>query len=1319
MSSFLKMHLMGPLTYLYWFRQLTFYITEHMDMLIKKIIRQFCWGSAIVSLSVHAGIMRHDINVQDYRDFAENKGKYKAGAVNVPVFRKDGTLDSYLDFPLPDFSMVSDQGYATLISPSYIVSVKHNGGYKNVKFGNGAKFAATYILINRNDKTDVDFHAPRLNKVVTESAPVTSLTRAEILAGDETRYPWFSRTGGGIQKVVDESQTSVTQLAPAYQWLSGGLMAWKDMTLDTMIRWSNNASTPLSSVSLSGDSGSPVFIYDATAKAWKLAGVLMSGSGADGYGKRANAHYLQHDFINAVMANNRDPDVTDSRIDEDIHWGETAISQGNHQWQWHGLDKSVSHQAPATATNEELDATKDLRFNGEGGTVVLDQSINMGAGKLQFSNDYLFRSADGANATWAGGGVEVDSGKTVLWQVNGLKEDALHKIGAGTLHIKASGINPGALNVGDGTVILDQQADANGAKQAFSSVTLVSGRPTVVLNSADQLRSDQIQFGYKGGTLDLNGNDFSFGAINHNDDGARIVNHHASQTATLTLTGEKYAFLGKIGDKAGTDRLNLTFQPQGSLTSRQLAGGADLNQLNVKQGSLLLTGQRVLHAGKVYYSDDWDEKVYNVNTLAIAPDAALSLSDHAWLNAAAKLSGNARLNLNARSTLDGSVELADAASAIYANISQGSSTAGELASTINSDIYGQGSLYKTGAGQLTLNGKITTAGDITLEQGELAVNGEVSSALQMAEGTLLGGKGVLESVAMADGALLYPGRWQRDADDWATLRIRNMNGQGSNSVMLNTGFAADKTDRLLIDGDINASAPITVSVAPLASWTDSDSNHNGIAENREGISLIQVAGKAAADSFKLAGNYVARGAWAWGLYAFAPGKASSDERLLEGTGDQFWDYRLQNIMLSESDNTVPAAPQPEPAPNPQPEPVPTPDSKPQPEPAPAPAPVPNPTPQPEPAPAPDSKPQPEPAPAPAPAPNPTPLPEPAPAPDSKPQPEPAPAAPLPAPVPAPEHNAPVRPAVIPQVPTYISLPGALLRFEENMLSLFKTSARERSSAFFLSGYKGSDRYHTPFDFNQYGYNFHSKYHGWMMGARWTLFDKAQQSASLSAGVAKGKLSLQPQARDGVSNGQFDTLTLSTLLAWQHDAGMSLALPLGYSRFSGDVTTRLRGKVASPAAESWHVGLDIEKTWRMGNHQLGPAASVLYQHLHIDSLRDADDASVAWHLSHAPQYAAGVNYRYQCEFCLAQQLQFGSTLRYIHRPGGKNQTLIGDGLQQAAFSAGQGGDSVQLTADVGLHLTDNLKLTGQLQRQRRISREGMDDWGITGGAEFTF
>lgn len=578
---------------------------------MKKIMRYFCWSSTLLGLSAYAGVMRHDIDVQDYRDFGENLGKYKPGTTHVPVYRKDKSLDGYLDFPLPDFSMVAKGGYATLISPSYVASVRHNRGYKTVSFGDGAKYAADYKLISRNEHSEssTDYHVPRLNKVVTDAAPVEYVEKTVIRRAEYERYRWFTRVGGGNQAQISDDVKQELQLTGAYNWKSGGTIAGEKINFASgTLRWQNYGpdspfSSPFSSAILAGDSGSPVLAYDEVENKWKIVGVVHAAISNWGpYQRISGAEYIPDGFNQEIMAINRSSDVTDIVTNGDIHWSSDAIRQGTSLWQWQGLDESYATLAPASASNEELNATKDLRFNGDGGTIILQKPINLGAGKLQFSANYTVNSTSDINATWVGGGVEVDQDRTVLWQVNGLKGDALHKIGAGTLLINASGINKGALNLGDGTVILDQQADEHGAKQAFSSVTLVSGRATLRLNSADQLRSDQIQFGYRGGTLDLNGNDITFGEIKHNDDGARIVNHHASQQATVTLTSNQYAFLGKLGDKASADRLNLTFQPDNAIISRQLAGGAEVNHLSVKAGTLSLTGQRVLHAGNVYYT---------------------------------------------------------------------------------------------------------------------------------------------------------------------------------------------------------------------------------------------------------------------------------------------------------------------------------------------------------------------------------------------------------------------------------------------------------------------------------------------------------------------------------------------------------------------------------------------------------------------------------------------------------------------------------------------------------------------------------------------
>ncbi|WP_037388684.1 hypothetical protein [Serratia symbiotica] len=109
--------------------------------------------------------------------------------------------------------------------------------------------------------------------------------------------------------------------------------------------------------------------------------------------------------IQGITTANTSPEVTDTVDGGVLSWGQDAITQNGSAWSWEGLGSAYNRQAPSLATDEELDATKDLRFNGTGGVIELSAPINLGAGKLQFSNNYTLKSAGGAEATWAGGGL--------------------------------------------------------------------------------------------------------------------------------------------------------------------------------------------------------------------------------------------------------------------------------------------------------------------------------------------------------------------------------------------------------------------------------------------------------------------------------------------------------------------------------------------------------------------------------------------------------------------------------------------------------------------------------------------------------------------------------------------------------------------------------------------------------------------------------------------------------------------------------------------------------------------------------------------------
>lgn len=154
----------------------------------------------------------------------------------------------------------------------------------------------------------------------------------------------------------------------------------------------------------------------------------------------------------------------------------------------------------------------------------MKDSVSQGAGSLTFRDNYTVTTSNGS--TWTGAGIIVDKGVSVNWQVNGVKGDNLHKIGEGTLTVQGTGINEGGLKVGDGKVVLNRQADSKGQVQAFSSVNIASGRPTVVLTDDRQVNPDTISWGYRGGTLDVNGNSLTFHQLKAADYGAVLTNNN-------------------------------------------------------------------------------------------------------------------------------------------------------------------------------------------------------------------------------------------------------------------------------------------------------------------------------------------------------------------------------------------------------------------------------------------------------------------------------------------------------------------------------------------------------------------------------------------------------------------------------------------------------------------------------------------------------------------------------------------------------------------------------------------------------------------------
>ncbi|MFO7382090.1 S6 family peptidase [Haemophilus influenzae] len=567
-----------------------------------------------------AALVRDDVDYQIFRDFAENKGRFSVGATNVEVRdKKNNNLGSVLpkDIPMIDFSVVDvDKRIATLINPQYVVGVKHVGngvgelhfgnlnGNWNPKFGNSIQhrdvsweenryytveknnfsselngktqnnekdkqytsnkkdvpselYGQALVKEQQNQKRREDYYMPRLDKFVTEVAPIEASTTSSDAGtyNDQNKYPAFVRLGSGSQFIYkkgshyelileeknekkeiihrwDVGGDNLKLVGNAYTYgIAGtpykvnhtddGLIGFGDSTEDHNDPKEILSRKPLTNYAVLGDSGSPLFVYDKSKKKWLFLGAYDFWGG---YKKKSWQEW-----------NIYKPQFAENILKKDS----AGLLKGNTQYNWtsKGNTSLISGTSESLSVdlvdNKNLNHGKNVTFEGSG-NLTLNNNIDQGAGGLFFEGDYEVKGTS-ENTTWKGAGISVAEGKTVKWKVHNPQFDRLAKIGKGKLIVEGRGDNKGSLKVGDGTVVLKQQTTTG--QHAFASVGIVSGRSTVVLNDDNQVDPNSIYFGFRGGRLDANGNNLTFEHIRNIDDGARLVNHNMTNASNITITG--------------------------------------------------------------------------------------------------------------------------------------------------------------------------------------------------------------------------------------------------------------------------------------------------------------------------------------------------------------------------------------------------------------------------------------------------------------------------------------------------------------------------------------------------------------------------------------------------------------------------------------------------------------------------------------------------------------------------------------------------------------------------------------------------------------
>lgn len=242
-----------------------------------------------------------------YADFGQNMGRYVTGGnVNgllsyireqeggVLITYTDGTASNVLPNGVPDFSSVvqngGGMGAGNLVAPNAYITAQHNGTFT-------PSFSSPYVVGENNDiryqgieyrnsamemrtNSSMDIKITRLNKLVTDAAP------AAVYSGELTRDALFGQTvyhsGAGRQYVYNAEAeanwwqgnpgTFITGGATELNGADVGNTAYEVGVVVSVGDPALSPAAPLPYQPQDGDSGSPLFIWDAAANQFAYIG---------------------------------------------------------------------------------------------------------------------------------------------------------------------------------------------------------------------------------------------------------------------------------------------------------------------------------------------------------------------------------------------------------------------------------------------------------------------------------------------------------------------------------------------------------------------------------------------------------------------------------------------------------------------------------------------------------------------------------------------------------------------------------------------------------------------------------------------------------------------------------------------------------------------------------------------------------------------------------------------------------------------------------------------------------------------------------------
>lgn len=333
--------------------------------------------------------------------------------------------------------------------------------------------------------------------------------------------------------------------------------------------------------------------------------------------------------------------------------------------------------------------------------------------------------------------------------------------------------------------------------------------------------------------------------------------------------------------------------------------------------------------------------------------------------------------------------------------------------------------------------------------------------------------------------------------------------------------------------------------------------------------------------------------------------------------------------------------------------------------------------------------------------------------------------PGPEPEPEPETG---REAVVPQVPSYLSAPAALLTYGDMMNDGLRQRLGDIRSGtthdpvggeVFARYLGGQMRYNSNRSFGDYGYDFNQQVNALQFGGGVVALDG--DNGTLRAGWAAdhGTTRVTPKAVDGHSSAKYNANGVSAWVTWQHGDGLWIDGVVGATRFHGDVGTDLRGAdVGRIRAHGWTMSVEAGKPFVLANEwTVEPRFQLKHQSLNFRDFRDADGLDVRLGTAKQTSATAGVRVSRAANPLFMPYAGVDLT----HTSNGDPSVDVSSEAWDVAdrFRSGRVGNSYRVSAGAVSQLGERVQVYGEANYRRAAGSYGMRGFAGNLGIRVTF